>query len=88
MVEIHDHVLEIDRKYIPIEVKWSTAPTLQDAKHLIKFLNEYSNSTEAYIICRTPTEYVLGDNSNIKVISWQQLHTIFNKIDLFNAIKA
>jgi hypothetical protein len=47
------------------------------AKHLIKFLQEYSNATEAYIICRTPTEYVLGANKNIKVISWQQLHTIF-----------
>lgn len=72
-----DYVLEMERKYIPIEVKWNTAPTLQDAKHLIKFLQEYSNATEAYIICRTPTEYVLGANKNIKVISWQQLHTIF-----------
>jgi len=72
-----DYVLEIDRKYIPIEVKWSAAPTLQDAKHLTKFLQEYSNATEAYIVCRTPTEYILGANNNIKVISWQQLHTIF-----------
>lgn len=72
-----DYVIEIENKYIPIEVKFSTAPTLQDAKHLIKFLNEYENATEAYIICRTPTEYVLGASKNIKVIPWQQLHTIF-----------
>lgn len=72
-----DYVLEIERKYIPIEVKWSTAPTLQDAKHLIKFLKEYPNATEAYIICRTTAEYVLGDNNNIKVIPWKQLHTLF-----------
>lgn len=72
-----DFVLDIERKYIPIEVKFNSAPTVQDARHLVKFLNEYENSTKAYIVCCTPQEYMLSIDMNIKVIPWQQIHTIF-----------
>ncbi len=70
-----DFVLEEAQNYIPIEVKWSERPTIQDAKHLAKFMQEYVNVTQAYIICRTPNEYTFG---NIRVIGWQELHTIFS----------
>ena len=54
-----------------------TLPTGRQETITIKFLKEYPNATEAYIICRTTAEYVLGDNNNIKVIPWKQLHTLF-----------
>lgn len=72
-----DYVLDIAQTYIPIEVKWSDHPTIKDARHLEKFLQEYSNAKIAYIICRTPNEYILGDNGNIRVIPWTSLHKIF-----------
>jgi predicted AAA+ superfamily ATPase len=73
-----DYVLEQHKSYIPIEVKWSEAPTENDAAHLEKFLSEYVNASKAYIICRTPKEYIIGKNNNIHVIPWQSLHTIVN----------
>ena len=48
------------------------------AKHLENFLQEYPNTKMAYIICRTPKEYIIGANNNIKVLPWQKLHDIFN----------
>lgn len=72
-----DYVLDKSGTYVPIEVKWSENPTPQDAKHLEKFLHEYSTATTAYIICRTPKQYVLGSKNNIHVIPWQELHTLF-----------
>jgi len=77
-----DYVLERDRTYIPIEVKWNESPNMQDAKYLEKFMHEYANASKAYIICRTPKEYVMGDNKNIHVIPWQLLHTICDVIDI------
>lgn len=72
-----DYVLDIAHEYIPIEVKWSEMPKNTDAKHLVKFLDEYPEAQEAYIICRTPHRYRLG--KKIMVIPWQEIRTLFNK---------
>ena len=37
-----DFVIEQAQEYIPVEVKWTEAPTSTDAKNLMKFIDEYS----------------------------------------------
>lgn len=68
-----DYVLDKAGKLTPIEVKWSKSPTLSDARHLMKFLEEYENTDRGYIVCRTPMPYDL--NKKVSVIPWQFLST-------------
>lgn len=68
------YVIESNKQYIPIEVKWTDTPTLTDAKHLIKFLEEYDCQEMAYIICRCPKPLLLKEN--ILALPWQHLPTI------------
>lgn len=72
-----DYVIDMADQYIPIEVKWSDKPTLSDARHLMKFIQEYSDhATQAYIVCRTPYRYKLADN--VTVISWKEIKSVFD----------
>ncbi len=73
-----DFVLENEQIYIPIEVKWSENPNLHDAKHLIKFLEDYPNAPHAYIICRTPHAYAIHEK--ITALPWQEIISLFEKI--------
>lgn len=65
-----DYVIEYNRQYIPIEVKWTASPTAADAKHLLKFINEYDCKKPAYVICRTPQPIMLKED--ILAIGWEQ----------------
>jgi predicted AAA+ superfamily ATPase len=48
-----DFIIEQNNRLVPIEVKWSEHPNLQDARHLLTFLGEHSNQAKhGYIICR------------------------------------
>jgi predicted AAA+ superfamily ATPase len=69
-----DYVLESDKQYIPIEIKWSETPTLYDARHLIKFMEQYACVKPAYIICRCERPLLLRDD--IIAIPWQQLGSV------------
>lgn len=73
-----DYVLDVSHHYIPIEVKWSDQPTLSDAKHLRKFMDEYQVN-QGYIICRTPHRYKITDK--IIALPWQELGLIFKTLD-------
>ncbi len=73
-----DFVLDIAHHYIPIEVKWSDKPSLTDARHLIKFSQDYEYIEQAYIICRTPTRYRITEN--IIALPWQEIPAIFENI--------
>ncbi len=66
-----DWVLEVEGKYIPIEVKWTASPKEKDARHLQTFLQEYDNCERAYVVCRVPRARKLGEN--IYAIPWQAL---------------
>ena len=49
-----DFIVEADDVMTPIEVKWTERPTLSDARHLLKFLEEQdSKAPRGYIICRS-----------------------------------
>lgn len=50
-----DFIIEQETTLIPVEVKWTEHPSLQDCRHLLKFLIENEVRTKrGYIICRCP----------------------------------
>jgi uncharacterized protein len=67
-----DWIIEKENRYIPIEVKWSKNPTIQDARHIHTFIKEYSNSSCGYIICRIPRAQKLSDS--VTALPWKELH--------------
>jgi len=69
-----DFILDVAQTYIPIEVKWSDKPNISDAKHLVKFMDEYQ-SKQGYIICRTPHRYKI--TNSILALPWQELKAVF-----------
>lgn len=73
-----DYVLDVARHYLPVEVKWTDKPDLSDARHLKKFLMEYPESQEAYIICQTPHRYRISEK--IMVLPWQEISFIFEHL--------
>lgn len=73
-----DYILDVSRHYIPIEVKWSDHPSMTDAKHLHKFIQEHEEAHCGYIICQTPQTYKIS--KEITAIPWQNIHTIFDDI--------
>lgn len=70
-----DYVLDSSHRYIPIEVKWTDKPTSYDARHMYKFMQEYTEASQGYIVCRTPHRYKIADN--ITALPWQELDLIF-----------
>lgn len=66
-----DWVIERDREWIPIEVKWTERPQERDIRHLQIFLSEYKEAKRGYVICRTPQPLQLA--ANIEAIPWQSL---------------
>ena len=72
-----DYIIEYNRQYIPIEVKWTETPSQKDAKHLVKFLSEYDCMHPAYVVCRSPRSVELGEN--VLAINWK---------DMANALKS
>lgn len=73
-----DFVIDIAHRYIPIEVKWSDKPNRSDAKHLEKFMDEYNETIQSYIVCRTPQRYKITDR--ITALPWQEISLIFDQI--------
>jgi predicted AAA+ superfamily ATPase len=48
-----DFIVEQINRLTPIEVKWTEHPTLQDARHLVNFLDEHPKQAKrGYLICR------------------------------------
>jgi predicted AAA+ superfamily ATPase len=70
-----DWILLKEGRYIPIEVKWTNQPNLQDAKHLQIFLAEYKESKVAYIICQVSRKIKLADN--VYALPWQEVASLF-----------
>lgn len=73
-----DWILQENKQYVPIEVKWTDLPTHRDARHLETFLKEYPTARRAYLICQTPQPMKITDR--ILAIPWQQFDSlIFSK---------
>lgn len=48
-----DFIVEYRGSLVPIEVKWTERPTLQDARHLLSFIKQHPEQAKhGYVICR------------------------------------
>jgi predicted AAA+ superfamily ATPase len=73
-----DWVLMGADRWLPVEVKWSEAPTERDARHLHTFLSEYPRARAAVIACRTPRRFKLG--ARVTAIPWQEIPGLVNEV--------
>ncbi|OGT47971.1 MAG: hypothetical protein A3E83_02805 [Gammaproteobacteria bacterium RIFCSPHIGHO2_12_FULL_41_20] len=70
-----DWIIETDKGYIPIEVKWTQTPGERDIKYLQIFLKEYKQAKKGFVVCQTPHSMKLTDN--IYAIPWNCLTEVF-----------
>ena len=64
-----DFIVDLGARLVPVEVKWTDAPDLADARHLLAFLDEQGARTpHGYIICRCPRPLRLHDR--ITALPW------------------
>ena len=69
-----DWVVVTEDRWLPVEVKWSEAPTERDTRHLQTFLSEYSKASTAVVVCRTPRRFKI--TAKITAIPWQEIHRL------------
>ena len=72
-----DWVLTREDHCLPIEVKWSDAPTSTDARHLETFLREHRNVHRGLVICRTPKRFQLA--RGIVALPWQEIPSVIEE---------
>ena len=66
-----DWVVAGDDRWLPVEVKWSDAPTERDTRHLQTFLSEYPKARDGVVVCRTPRRFKIG--AKITAVPWQEI---------------
>ncbi len=67
-----DFIVERRRRQVPVEVKWTEHPSLQDARHLLTFLGEHPRRAgHGYIICRCRHPLRLHDK--VTALPWWEL---------------
>lgn len=66
-----DFIIEMKRNLIPLEVKWTTNPSLRDVTQLNHFLKENPRANKGYVICRCPRPAQLTES--ITALPWQHL---------------
>ena len=64
-----DFIIERGGTLTPIEVKWSEKPGVQDARHLLTFMDEHPKmARQAYIVCRCPRPMQLHEK--VTALPW------------------
>jgi predicted AAA+ superfamily ATPase len=64
-----DFIVERDSALTPVEVKWTEHPTVQDARHLLSFLEEHPKlAKQGFIVCRCRRPMRLHDK--ILALPW------------------
>jgi len=64
-----DFILERENTLTPVEVKWTEKPTLQDARHLLAFLDEQpKRAGHGFVVCRCPRPMQLHDR--VTALPW------------------
>ncbi len=64
-----DFIVERGGTLTPIEVKWSEKPSVQDARHLLTFMEEHPKlAKQAYIVCRCPRPMQLHEK--VTALPW------------------
>ena len=73
-----DWVVVTDDRWLPVEVKWSEAPTERDTRHLQTFLSEYSKASTAVVVCRTPRRFKI--TPKITAVPWQEIPRLVEQL--------
>ncbi|OGV69588.1 MAG: hypothetical protein A2283_02160 [Lentisphaerae bacterium RIFOXYA12_FULL_48_11] len=67
-----DFIVEHKGRYVPVEVKWTEHPSLSDARHILRFLDESPDrKSKGYIICRCSKPMLLHDR--VMALPWFHL---------------
>ncbi len=69
-----DWIVERENQFIPVEVKWTQNPSSRDARHVHAFIQEYTNSSRGYVICRIPRAQKLTDT--VTALPWNELSKV------------
>jgi predicted AAA+ superfamily ATPase len=69
-----DWIVVGDDRWLPVEVKWSDAPTERDIRHLQTFMREYPKAREGVVVCRTPRRFKLA--AKITAVPWQEIPSL------------
>lgn len=73
-----DWVIELNHRFLPIEVKYTDKPTAGDARHLKKFMAEYPCHEPGLVICRVPRPMELAPN--ILAVPWEEISSLVANI--------
>ncbi len=73
-----DYVIEYNRQYLPIEVKYTQSPSFNDARHLATFSEEYPCLHPALIVCRTENPKQISEN--VIAIHWQTIPAMLQQL--------
>lgn len=73
-----DWVVVTENRWLPVEVKWSDAPTERDARHLQTFLSEYSKASTGVVVCRTPRRFKI--TPKITAVPWQEIPRLVEEL--------
>ena len=64
-----DYIVDAEGSLIPMEVKWTEKPSMQDARHLLTFVEENRKCcSQGYIICRC--EHLMKLHDRITAVPW------------------
>jgi len=66
-----DFIVRIGNNIIPVEVKWSSNPSIKDVSNLVSFMRENPLIKTGYVVCRCQRPAALSDR--IIAIPWQSL---------------
>lgn len=66
-----DYVIEYNRQFLPIEVKYTKKPSKGDVRHLRIFMNDYECMLPALVVCRVSEPIEIDEN--IIAVNWRQV---------------
>lgn len=72
-----DWVLTREDRCLPVEAKWSEAPTTADARHLMTFLSEHRSARRGLVVCRAPRRIQLAPG--IVALPWQEIPAVIEE---------
>ncbi|OQW51024.1 MAG: hypothetical protein A4S09_10855 [Proteobacteria bacterium SG_bin7] len=73
-----DWIIEYKGQLLPIEVKLKAQPDNKSIRHLKTFMTEYRTARQALVVSTTDVKFKV--DSNITVISYQDLHSQLNTL--------
>lgn len=72
-----DWVLTRENRCLPVEVKWSDAPTAADARHLVTFQSEHRSARHGLVVCRAAKRFQLA--RGIVALPWHEIPAVIEE---------